>query len=291
MIKLIGIFLIILLFVYILLGVGLYFAQRQLIYYPQPFIQDRYPELTLDNEVGPLTVICLNTTEDCQPLSQRAVLYFGGNAEAVIQSAPLLQRIISADTAIYLVNYRGFGESPGKPSESALVRDALTVYDAIYQQLQSTLPPSSNSSDLIDDPPHSHSQSHSQSQRPITIDVIGRSIGTGVATALASQRPVRRLALITPFDSLVAVAQDTFWFYPLSLLLKDTYRSDQRAAQISSQVLLLVAGRDEIIPPRHAEQLRLAFNQTVEYETIDSATHNDIMSYPKAQLRLQQFMH
>ena len=259
-----------------MLGAGLYFAQRQLIYYPQPFTQDRFAELTLATADGPLTVICLNTIEDCQPSGQRAVLYFGGNAEAVIQSAPLLQRIIPADTAIYLVNYRGFGGTSGTPSETALVQDALTVYDTIYRQLLLSSPPQSEPKAL--------------SPNPVFIDIIGRSIGTGVATALASQRPIRRLALITPFDSLLAVAQDKFRFYPLSLLLKDTYRSDQRAAQIDSEVLLLVAERDEMIPPRHAEQLKSAFNQTVEHETIDSATHNDIMSYPKAQQRLQQFM-
>lgn len=261
----------ILLTLYILIGAGLYVAQRHLIYYPQPFNQQRFPELTLETTDGLLTTICVNTNESCQPIGSRAIIYFGGNAEAVIHSASLLQNLTAPDTSVYLVNYRGFGRSAGSPSEPALIEDALAVYDHIQQQLQK----SSNQSAIV---------------RPVTIDVIGRSIGTGVATALASQRSVRKLALITPFDSLEAVAQEKFRLYPLQLLLKDSYRSDLRAAQINSKVLLLVAGKDDLIPPHHAERLKMAFNRPVDYTVIESATHNDIMIFPQAQKRLEQFM-
>ena len=276
MTKAVLIILFILLVLYILVGAGLYMAQRQLIYYPQPFAQERFFELTLETKAGPLTAICVNTDPSCQPTGARAILYFGGNAEAVIDSAPLLQRLIAPDTSLYLVNYRGFGRSAGSPTESQLIEDALSIYDHIQPFFPRT--------------PIQSSAETSSPQSAITIDVIGRSIGTGVATALASQRPVGKLALITPFDSLQAVAQAKFPIYPLSLLLKDTYRSDQRAAQIDSQVILLVAGDDEIIPPRHAEQLKSAFHQPVEYHLIDWAHHNDIMNHSQAQQRLQQFM-
>lgn len=271
MIKAVMTILFILLTLYILVGYGLYVAQRHLIYYPQPFNQQRFPELTLETADGPLTAICVNTTKSCQPIGSRAIIYFGGNAEAVIHSAPLLQNLTAPDTSVYLVNYRGFGRSAGSPSEPALIEDALAVYDHIHQQLQK-------------------SSTQSASAQTVTIDVVGRSIGTGVSTALASQRSVRKLALITPFDSLQSVAQEKFRLYPLKLLLKDSFHSDQRAAQIDSQVLLLVAGKDDLIPPHHAEHLKMAFNRPVDYTTIESATHNDIMSYPQAQERLEQFM-
>ncbi|MDO5768031.1 MAG: hypothetical protein Q4P13_00875 [Psychrobacter sp.] len=276
MIKAMGMGLVILLALYIIAGVGLYFAQRHLIYYPQPFTQERFPELTLETADGLLTAICVNTDASCQPIGPRAIIYFGGNAEAVIHSASLLQRIIAPEISVYLVNYRGFGRSAGSPSEPALIQDALAVYDHIHQQLQST--------------PTQSVSIQSGAAQPLTIDVIGRSIGTGVASALASQRSVRKLALITPFDSLEAVAQEKFRLYPLRLLLKDSFCNDQRATQIDSQVLLLVAGQDEMIPPRHAERLKMAFNRPIDYTTIDSATHNDIMTYSQAQERLQQFM-
>ena len=262
--------------IYILLGIVLYVAQRQLIYLPEPYTQTLYPELTLTIDGNDITVLCLNTDEQCNPLGNRAVLYFGGNAEPVVNSASLLQQLLPKDTAVYLMNYRGYGTSQGEPSETVLTRDAVTVYDAIVNLLNTQANASTVQTSL--------------NFEKVRIDVIGRSIGTGVACALASQRDVHKLALITPFDSLQAVAQAKFPLYPLAWLLKDTFRSDERASQIDSDTLLLVAGNDQLIPPKHASQLQSAFTQLVHSELIANATHNDIMTYPNAQQHLKAFL-
>ncbi len=111
-----------------------------------------------------------------------ALLYFGGNAEDVGASIGLFARRLP-NHSLYFVNYRGYGGSTGRPSEDALVRDAVALYDHVRA-------------------------THSE------VSVVGRSLGSGVAVQLASGRDVSRLALVTPFDSLVNVARPTSSGFP-----------------------------------------------------------------------------
>ncbi len=117
------------------------------------------------------------------------MIYFGGNGEEVSWLVPEFSRV--PDWAALLVNYRGYGLSEGQPSETKLYRDALALYD------RATRRPDIDSGRVI---------------------VMGRSLGTGVATYLASQRPVAGVVLISPYDSLVQVAREAYPFLPVNLL-------------------------------------------------------------------------
>ena len=175
----------------------------------------------------------------------RALLYFGGNAEDVAFS---LNAFASAfpEHSLYLVNYRGYGGSGGSPSESGLVADAIALYD------------------------------HLRPRYP-EISVVGRSLGSGVAVQLASVRDVRRLALVTPYDSLVKVARSHFPYLPVGLLLRDRYDSASRVSAVKAETLIVVAGSDEIIPRARSNALIAAFPaEQVRVMVLDRARHNDI---------------
>lgn len=205
---------------YGLLCLLLYLLQRQLIYFPVPAQLPSADPLILQQQV--------EIRVSRQPrVSSHALLYFGGNAEDVSVSLADFSTAFP-DHAIYLMHYRGYGGSSGKPTEQALVNDALALFD----QLQST---------------------HSE------FTVIGRSLGAGVAVQLAAQRPVSQLVLITPFESLSAVASQHFPFFPVKWLLKDTYHSASYAPIIQSPTLLLVAEQDEIIGQQRSAALYQAF--------------------------------
>ena len=88
---------------------------------------------------------------------------------------------------------------------------------------------------------------------------MGRSLGSGVATQLAVERPVARLVLVTPFDSLVALAKEYFRWLPVGLLLRDRYESARRAALVTAPTLLVIAAEDEIIPRHRSLALASAF--------------------------------
>ena len=113
------------------------------------------------------------------------------------------------------------------------------------------------------------------------IAVVGRSLGSGVAVQLAAARPVSRLVLVTPFDSLVSVGQDALPWLPVSWLARDRFESVNYAPRVSCPTLALIAGNDEIIAPRHARQLVAAFRPgAVSAIEVPGAGHNDIQLWP-----------
>ena len=153
------------------------------------------------------------------------------------------------EKAIYLVNYRGYGASTGIPTEAALIEDARIIFDHV-------------------------SQSHTG------ISIVGRSLGSGVAMALAAEKIPERLVLITPFDSIVRLAQSSFPIFPVSFLLKDRYDSLSYAGSISMPTLLLIAERDEFIPIQHSKNLAAAIDPST-MTVIEDATHNTIQDYDR----------
>lgn len=175
---------------------------------------------------------------------ERALIYFGGNAESL---EPL--RVPLADAlpghAVYLVAYRGYGASDGRPDETALFDDALALFDQVRSESPS---------------------------RPI--DVIGRSLGSGVASYLASQRPVSRLVLVTPFDSLASVAASHYPWLPVRWLLRDRFESAHYLNAYRGPLLVIRAGRDSIIPPVNTDRLLAAARTPPRTLDLPGAGHN-----------------
>jgi pimeloyl-ACP methyl ester carboxylesterase len=110
---------------------------------------------------------------------------------------------------------------------------------------------------------------------------MGRSLGSGVAVQLAAARPVERLVLVTPFDSLVNVAKEYFRWLPVGWLMQDRYESARRAAQVSAPVLVVIAGDDEIIPRERSEALVNAFPASqVRVVIVPGVGHNTLDASP-----------
>jgi pimeloyl-ACP methyl ester carboxylesterase len=228
------------LILYGLLCVFAYARQRSLIYYPTPASRSGVGEAV----AFPVSGAVLQLWVVWSPGSSAAI-YFGGNAESVAGSAAAFARAAPDRTWVF-VNYRGYGGSTGEPSEKALVADALAVWDWARAE-------------------------HSE------IAVVGRSLGSGVAVQLAAARPVSRLVLVTPFDSLVSVGQDALPWLPVSWLARDRFESVNYAPRVSCPTLALIAGNDEVIAPRHARQLVAAFRPGgVSVIEVPGAGHNDI---------------
>lgn len=231
-----------LLLLYLGLGAILFVLQRSFIYFPTKAFPHAESEVTFNNDGEVIKAIVLN------PGKAEAIIYFGGNAETVLFNAEAFKPGFP-EHSIYLVNYRGYGGSTGTPQEKALYADALHIFDQV-------------------------SQSFSQ------VSIIGRSLGSGVATYVAARRDVGKLVLVTPFDSVESIAQKQFPIYPMSILLRDKFRSDARAKDIKSEVLVLIAGDDEVIPREHTDNLINAFGDNpVSAEIFERAGHNTISEH------------
>jgi len=230
----------------------LYFKQRSLVFYPQ-FTRSPSvpPEFRFDVEGAVLRGWVVN------PGQERALLYFGGNGEDISLNRDDVPRWFP-DHTVYLVSYRGYGHSSGQPSEQAMVGDAFALFDFV-------------------------AKSHR------TVDALGRSLGSGVATQVSAARPVGRLALITPFDSLLRVAQGHYPWVPMRWLLADRFESWVLAPQLTMPVLVVIAAQDDVIPPPHSEALISLLPNPPQVLRLPLAQHSTVQVYPEYDAALRQF--
>lgn len=219
----------------------LFVFQRSLIYFPPREAVFRSIENTMTLRV-PGAELKLTS----RPLDGRAaVLYFGGNAEDVSMNLPQLVDAFPGH-ALYLLHYRGYGGSTGEPSEDALHADALAVFDRV------------------------------RAAHPDVV-VMGRSLGAAVAIRLASMRPVARLILVTPFDSILDLAERQFPFLPVRWLLMDKFETEPYAARVRVPTTLIVAEHDEIVPRASVRRLLSRFPEGVaDMQVIRGTRHNTI---------------
>ena len=195
------------------------------------------------------------------PDSETVVLYFGGNAEDVLGMARTSQQLPCK--RLLVVNYRGYGGTKGRPSQEALYADALAIYDYAIDAGQAD---------------------------PNAIVVMGRSLGSGVATMLAARRKVSAAILITPYDSMVAVASHHYSWLPVERLLKNPFPSADFAKQVRVPALFLIARNDTIIPPSHAHALAAAWAGEKIVHEFEGVGHNDIDFHPRYRATLDDFL-
>ncbi len=240
--------------IYLLISAFLYLYQRRLIYYPtaaDPHFGAE--EITIDNDGLRLHGWIL------YPGKRRAVIYFGGNSEPITQNGGLFKTLFE-DHSVYLIDYRGYGKSEGKPSEAGLFADALAIFDFLCQRHQS-------------------------------IAAYGRSLGSGVAVYLAANRPLERLILLTPYDSIMALARKLYPLFPVRLLLRDRFDSTARAGDIEIPVLMVTAEHDRVIPLPHSLALRQRLERAqLSYTMIDGAAHDDIVEFTQFHVAVNRFV-
>lgn len=195
------------------------------------------------------------------PDGRAPILYFGGNAERIEANREDFARLFPG-RSVYLLAYRGYGASDGAPSEAAIVGDAVALFD------------------------------HVQARHPgETVSVIGRSLGSGVASQLAARRSPAKLALITPFDSMVGAAKAHYPIFPVGWLLDERYESVQALRAFERPVLIVHGGRDEIVPEANTLRLIAALPRPPRVLRIAAADHNDIAMHAEYAQALSGFMH
>ena len=192
----------------------------------------------------------------------RLVVYFGGNAEEVTASAAHAAQTYG-ERAVLLLNYRGYGASLGRPGEREIVADALEVVDRIRERTD------------ID---------------ASRIAIHGRSLGSGVAVQVAAARPVCAVVLSTPFSSALSVAQDMYWWLPVSPLMRHPFDSLAHAPAIKAPALFLVGSEDTLIRPAQSWRLADAWGGPVQRRTFTGFGHNDIQLDPEYDRAIRAFL-
>ncbi|MCL6417703.1 lysophospholipase [Aestuariirhabdus sp. Z084] len=230
---------------YVVLCTALYLLQDNLLYFPRDraITDDRYT-LLIPTDAGNTLI-----TSDIKSTG-KAILYFGGNAEDVSVNLSAFQRTFP-DYSLYLMHYRGYGGSDGSPAEEPIYRDASALYDLV----------SNNNREIV---------------------LIGRSLGSGVATRLAAHKQPSQLILITPYSSIEDVASERYWIFPVPWLIKDKYLSWRYAQSVTATTSILVADNDTVIPNSSTLKLYDHFPQGLAtLHAFENAGHNSISADPK----------
>ena len=233
------------------LVVVLYFFQDRLIFYRQP------PGPPVSHPPGvAVEEVALRAADGTRlagwlarnkPGRAPLVIYFGGNAEEVSSNIGLADRF--GEWSLLALNYRGYGASEGTPGEAALFSDAQDIFDYAARR------PDVN---------------------PQRIVAMGRSLGSGVAVYLASQRQVSAVILVSPYDSVLSIARAVYPFLPVRLMLKHPFDSLSRAPKIDAPLLCLVAGDDRVIPRSHSERLFLVWSGPKKWIDVPGAGHDSV---------------
>lgn len=240
---------------YVAICALMFLKQRDMMYYPQfTRVDAAETDFSIQRDGAVLRGWALN------PGRSKAIVYFGGNGESIQGNREEFERWFP-ERSVYLVAYRGYGASDGWPDEPTLFADALAVFDRVRSE---------------------------HPGQPVA--VVGRSLGSGVAAYVASQRPAERLVLITPFDSLADVGQAHYPWLPVRWLARDRYDSVAHLARYAGPVLVVRAGRDEVIPSANTDRLIASLPKAPKVVSLSEADHNNLGDFPEYGQALSAFL-
>ncbi len=179
------------------------------------------------------------------------VFYLHGNGGDLTTWTTGLDFYRRVNYDLFIIDYRGYGKSSGQiESEAQLHADVRAAWDTIAPRY-----------------------------RHVPIILFGRSLGTALATQLATQVDPALLVLVTPFTSLAAAATRRYPFAP-DFLLKYPLRTDAIIGAVRSPVLLMAGTQDTLTPPADSVALKSLVRAPVELLVVDGAHHNDIHEFP-----------
>lgn len=176
------------------------------------------------------------------------VLMFNGNGDNRAGRAPLAAELSRAGLAVLLVDYRGYGDNPGSPSESGLLADTRAARAYLDRRAD------------VD---------------PDRIVYFGESLGAAVALQLAVERPPAALVLRSPFSSLADAGQVHYPLLPVRALLKDRFDSIRHIRRLQTPVLVVAGERDTIVPPGQSRRIARAAPNLKGFVLVEGADHND----------------
>jgi len=190
------------------------------------------------------------------------VVYFGGRSEEVSWVARDAGKLFPG-MAVLAVNYRGYGDSHGDPAEEHFVEDGRMLYDWLSERHH------------VD---------------PKRIAVVGRSLGSGVAVQVAMERDANAIVLITPYDSILAIAKRKFRAIPVEYVLRHKFESVKYAALLKAPTYVLRAAMDDIVPHSHTDLLVEKLGTLHADEIIPDSDHINIPYLESTQERIANFL-
>lgn len=175
------------------------------------------------------------------------ILYFHGNAGNISHRLESIRFLHELGVSVFIIDYRGYGRSAGKPDEAGTYRDALGAWSYLTRE---------------------------RGLDPDRIVLFGRSLGGAIAAWLANEVPVRALVLSSTFSSIPDMARIAFPFMPAGLA-RIRYDTESLMSTIACPVLLMHSRDDEIIPYALGQKLLAAAPAQTTFVSLQGG-HNDV---------------
>jgi uncharacterized protein len=233
---------------YVLTFVGLGVFQRRLQYFPDRRLTDLAEtgmsggeELRITTADGETLVAWHFPAKNGRPL----ILYFHGNAGALVDRIPRFRMFICRKYGLLAVSYRGYGGSTGSPTQSGLLLDGEAAYH----------------------------EARARGYDGDRIVLMGASLGTGVAIALATTHEAAAVVLEAPYLSALDVASARYPIFPVSWLMLDKFRSDLAIRDVHVPVLMVHGEEDNVIPLNSATRLFELANEPKTFVSVSGGNH------------------
>ena len=242
--KTILFFIIFLLFVYVLGAIYLYLIQDKKVFqrhYAKEYSPKTAKKIFFTTSEGIKLEGAYLENKKDAPL----VLYFSGNANNVIEFIDKIAPALKNYNFIGF-NYPGYAGSEGKPCEECILKYALEIYDKYKPDI-----------------------------------VMGRSLGSAVASYVASKRDVKGVVLVTPFDSIENIAKSKYPIFPISILLKHKFKEYEFISKTASPVVVAALKNDDIIPQKSLQNLLNHIKNLKKVIYFDNIRHGFIYEHPQ----------
>ncbi|MBC8135255.1 MAG: alpha/beta fold hydrolase [Fibrella sp.] len=241
--------------IYLLLCGALFFAQEKLLFFPDVLSANytfehpgRHKEAWLTTKSGSrIHALHFTVTNP-----KGAVLYLHGNGGSLRSWGRVAEPLNAAGYDVFLPDYPGYGKSSGSLNNENQLHETAAL---AYAHLKTTNPEAN-------------------------ITVVGRSLGTGIATRLAKENRPRALVLISPYTSIAGQALRRFPFLP-PFLVKYALPTERWIGGVRCPVTLIHGTRDEVIPYSCSQELLPLIRSSGKLVTVDGAGHNDLQNSPE----------
>ena len=239
---------------YSLLVVGLYYFQEKIIFQGSS-LPDNY-QFKIDK---PFEEVYLNTSDSARihgvliksNAAIGCVLYFHGNRNNIVRWGNLASYFTQFNYDVLVMDYRGYGKSKGERTEELLHSDARLVYNHLLKIY-----------------------------KPDNIIIYGRSLGTGLATKLASEVKAKSLILETPYHNFRDMMNERFMILPTKKIIKYAFSSNEYISKVNYPIYIFHGTNDSVIPIEYGLRLLESANtELTRFFTIESGEHNNLSEF------------
>lgn len=249
--------------IYFLGGLALYFVQDMILFHPKPLPKEHqfsfeqpFEEINIPFGKNNVSIVKFKSFNNRKGI----VLFYHGNMENVEHYKKYPAFFLRNQYELWMIDYPGFGKTTGSRSEKIMEKQAVMMYDMALKETGTN-----------------------------SIIIYGKSIGTGVASFVASNRNCRQLILETPYYSIPSLAGHYFPIYPVRFLLKYSFPIHDYLKRVRSPITIIHGTRDEVVPYKQSSMLKQE-RQNINLVTIEKGRHNNLSEFQLFQTTLDSLL-